>query len=204
MSSRLTLATLGMAVLTLTGCGPTPGPAPTPIETVAEATSTPTATPTPTRADLVLPTCDELFSPEQVLELMGEGMVGETGSGGTMFDELRPLLDAPGTLQCAWVLPASERFVSVSIREFDEATAAIVGATMNAAGSTGTNAGGDSIIYAVAAEETEERLPFAEAHYLAVGLWVAASESHGTFAGAMTQAAMDRLAELNPTWFTVP
>lgn len=207
MSSRLTLAAVTLTVLTLTACGPTPTPTPTPVETVDEATPTPTATAAPERAELVLPTCEELFTPDEVLTLMGEFMElnpPENTGGGSSFPELVSLLAVDGTLRCTWILPASERGLTVSVRASDAASDAAVTAALTAAGSTGTSTGGDSILYAIGAEETPERSAFTEAHYLAAGLWVAAYDLFGDNAPALTQAAMSRMAELNPTWFAVP
>ena len=207
MPSRLTLAAAALAVLALTACGPTPTPTPTPVETVDEATPTPTASAAPERAELVLPTCEELYTPDEVLMLMGEFMElnpPENTGGGSSFPELVALLAADGTLRCTWILPASERGLTVSVRASDAASDAAVTAALTAAGSTGTSAGGDSIIYAISADETPEKSAFTEAHFLASGLWVAAYDLFGSNAPALTQAAMSRMAELNPTWFAAP
>lgn len=205
MTSRLTIASLGLAVLALTACGPTPEPTATP--TMVKPTPTATASAAPVRAELVLPTCEDLFTADQVTALMGEFMQlnppGDTG-GGSGFPELVALLGAEGTVRCTWILPASERGLTVSIRASDAASDAAVTATLAAAGSTGTPTGGDSILYAIGADETPERSAYTEAHYLAAGLWVAAYDIFGDNAPALTQAAMDRMAELNPTWFTGP
>ena len=203
MTSRLTIASLGLALAALTACGPTP--APTAAPTAAEPAPTPTSTATAERAPLVMPTCGELFTAEQVAELMGENRVlnpPEGTGGGSGFPELVALLAAEGSLRCTWVLPASESAATVSIRPSDAASDATVAATMSAAGSDGTATGGDSIIYAVSREETPDSPGFVEAHYLGAGLWVAAKA--GDTAPALAQAAMSRMAELNPTWFAVP
>lgn len=207
MTSRLMVASLGLALLALTACGPTPAPtpAPTAAPTADGPTPSPTTGPSTPRATLVLPGCDDLFPADQITELIGEDRElnpPEGTGGGSGFPELVELLAVDGALRCTWVLPGSESAATVSIRASDATSDAAVRATMTSAGSDGTATGGDSILYSVSREETPDSPGFIEAHYLGAGLWMAAKA--GDNAPALAQAAMSRMAELNPTWFAAP
>ncbi len=217
MIYRLTAAGAAIVAiaLALTGCFPTPPvpttePSPsstgsaTPEAAEPVASASPSADFDPTTEALVLPSCADLYTADQVTALMGEFMAlnppGGDG-GGSRFPNLRSLLDAEGTLNCTWVLPASERGLTVSVRAADTESDGAVRATLMAAGSAGTSTGGDSIIFAVAADETPDFIPYSEAHYLAGGVWVAVFDGFGSNAPALSQAAMNRVAELNPSRF---
>ena len=190
----------------LTGClpaGPPPGADPTAEPTPAETLETPVTLPA-----LVLPECADLYTAAEVLSLMGEGMVPadfnpapENAAYGTQFDELRAELAAGDSLNCTWVLPASERGLTVSVMLATPEQFELVSSTLRASGSDGTSTGGESIIFAISAEETPESSPYTEAHYLSPEIWVSARDLFGSFAPALTQAAMDRMAELNPAYF---
>jgi hypothetical protein len=147
----------------------------------------------------VLPECADLYTADQITTLMGESMQlnpPEESGRGTRFDDLRALLDAEGSRNCTWVLPGSEYGVSVSIVASSEAIDSAVAATLTAAGSSGTSTGGDSVIFSIEVEETQERPGFLEAHYLAGDVWVCVNGGEST--PALAQAAMERVAELNP------
>lgn len=213
MIYRLTAAGAAIVAiaLALTGCFPTP-PVPTteplpsstgsatPEAAEPVASASPSADFDPTTEALVLPGCADLYTADQVTLLMGSFMVlnpPESTGPGSNFPELAALLDNETTLKCTWVLPGSERALTVSIRASDAASDAAVRTTLTAAGASGTSTGGDSIIFAIRVEETQESWGYAESHYLAAGVWVA--ETNGI--PAVSQAAMDRVAELNPSRF---
>ncbi len=197
MVRRSAIAGAALLVLLLTACDPA---APSPTET--PRTSSPSESPAPTTPEpraLVLPDCADLYTADQITALMGEFMelnAPEDSGRGTRFDDLRALLDTAGSLNCTWVLPGSEYAVSVSIVASSDAIGAAVAATLGAAGSSGTSTGGDSVIYSIEVEETSERAGYFEAHYLAGGVWVCVTGGEST--PALAQAAMQRVAELNP------
>ena len=196
------VVTLVCATL-LTGCLPVE-PAPSAAPT---AESTPTASPSAPAAlpPLVLPECEDLYTADEILTLMGNDMVFVVPDGapenvayGTGFPELRDELAAGDSLSCTWVLPASEYGVTVSIMLASADVFELVSSTLSAAGSAGTSTGGGSIIFSIELEETLVSTGGTEAHYLSPAIWVSASG--GESAPALTQAAMDRMLELNPAY----
>jgi hypothetical protein len=189
-----------LLVLLLTACDPAaPGP------TESPGAGSPVASPSATAASaspepraLVLPECSDLYTADQITTLMNEFVqlnAPEDSGPGTRFEDLRALLDSAGSLNCTWVLPGSEFGVSVSIVASSDAIETAVAATLSAAGSSGTGTGGDSVIYSIEVEETPEQSGFLETHYLAGGVWVCVN---GGQSPALAQAAMQRVAELNP------
>ena len=196
------VVTLACAML-LTGClpvEPAPSAAPTEESTPAASPSAPAALP-----PLVLPECDDLYTAEEILTLMGSDMVFVVPDGapenvayGTDFPELRDELAAGDSLSCTWVLPASEYGVTVSIMLASPDVFDLVSSTLRAAGSDGTPTGGESVIFAIELEETEVSTGGTEAHYLSPEIWVSANG--GGSSAALTQAAMERMLELNPAY----
>lgn len=211
MTRWLPTFALAMAGATmLTGCG---GAMPIPTDSsTGAATPSPTATSAATVAPepeplpaLVLPTCEQLFTADEVRTLMGESMelIGDVsgpdnGGYGVSEPELQAVLEAGPSINCTWIRPATERGLSVSVMEASIETQDLIRTLMAAAGSAGTSTGGESVIYAYESSEFE---PFTEANYLSPEIWVSALDVNGRFAPALTQAAMDTVAELNPAWF---
>ncbi len=199
---RPLLLVLACATL-LSGClpaTPTPGADPTATPTPAETLTSPAALP-----PLVLPECADLFSADEILALMGERMefvvpdgVPENAAYGTGFPRLRAELDAGDSVSCAWVLPATEYGVTVSVMLASPEVFELVSATLRASGSDGTSTGGESIIFAIDIPETEVAAGQVEAHYLSPEIWVSAQGTQS--APALTQAAMDYMIELNPAY----
>jgi hypothetical protein len=191
------------------GSDPAPLADPTSAPTPA-MTASPASEPEPESLPaLVLPSCDALFTPEEVATLMGDHMeligdVSAPGMGGYGAGDpaLQAVLETGPSVNCTWILPASERGLTVSVMEASIETQELVRTLMAAVGSTGTPTGGESIIYGYERLESEETGAFTEAHYLSPEIWVSAHDGNGQFAPALTQAAMDRVAELNPAWFT--
>ena len=190
----------------LTGCLPPETP-PVADPAVSPAAPTPTETlETPvTLPALVLPECADLYSADEILALMGEHMefivpdaAPENRAYGTGFPELRAELDAGDSITCSWGLPGSEYVVTVSVMLAPPAVFDLVAATLRAAGSEGTSTGGDSIIFSIDIEETQESRGQTEAHYLSPEIWVSAQGTQS--APALTQAAMDYVIELNPAY----
>lgn len=204
------LAITAMTLALLSACDmPSGQPSSTPSDA---GSATPTA-PTPTPAEvalppLVLPGCDDIYTAEEVLALMGEHIESlgdvsgpEQGGYGTDFPELVASLASGPSVNCTWVVPGTERGLSVSIMAASDSTREAVERILTAAGAGATATGGDSVIYAFTAEETPESSPFSEAHYLSPAVWVSANDRFGASAPALTQAAMHRMSELNPEWF---
>lgn len=197
-----------MALVLLTGCLPASDPEGTvaPSPTASRSPSLPaepTATPLP---DLTLPTCDELFTPAQVLELMGDGMelIGDAttpesnGGFGTSVAELQAIGRAGGSLNCTWVLPASERGLTVSLMVIDASQLAHINEALDTVGAGTTPVGGGTVIRSFI---DEGDYPFTEAHGLTEVVWVGALDGFGQFAPALVQAALDTVIALNPGRF---
>lgn len=202
-----TLAALGL--LLLSGCLPAPEPAgpgagdPTPSASPS-ATGTPADdTPDEPLPDLVLPACDALFTPGQVSTLMDDGMnlIGDAtnpesdGGFGTSIPELKELLRSGDPVNCTWVLPFTERGLTVSLMIVDASELAQINSALDGVGAGTTPVGGGTVIRAFA-EESE--YPFTEAHGLADNLWIGAIDGFGENAPALVQAALETVIALNP------
>ncbi len=195
--------TLG-CVTVLSGCIPAVSVSAPPASPSASPTlETPAALP-----DLVLPECADLYTTDEVLTLMGERMqlvlpdeTAEHVLYGTEFEELRAELAAGESLSCTWVLPATERGLTVSIMAASPRVLELVSTTLREAGSAGTSTDGESISFEIQVGGTPDFPPSAEAHYLSSGVWVSAFDAPGGSAAELTQTAMLRMATLNPDYF---
>ncbi|TAL41858.1 MAG: hypothetical protein EPN91_09710 [Salinibacterium sp.] len=185
------IVVVAAAVLLLAGCAPEPVASPT-------ASPTPSATP----AALVLPTCNTLFTDAQVTELMGDNMQAmgdispEGATYGSTVPELQSLIAAaPDEFNCSWIIPASERGLTLSIIPADAATRAQVIDAL--APATGTVDGSARFFDATTADEM---FPFNEANAVGgpgVNLWISVHDS-GTRALDITHAAWNSVVALNP------
>ena len=204
---RLTTATVALATtLVLSGCLPAPGaggPTAAP-ETPSASPSAPEPTPAP--GPISLPGCAELYTADQValligadLELIGDATHPESDGGyGTSFPALATELRDGDSVNCTWILPASERGLTVSFMVVTSAQRDAVTAVLTSAGIAATPVGGDFSIYAFA---DDGEYPFTEAHGLGGELWVCAQDGFGVNAPALVQAALDTIIELNPGRF---
>lgn len=197
---RLTLsaAVVTAVVLALSGCVPGDTSSPTPGPTGESGSPSPTETEAPS-GPLSLPDCTSLFTAAQVTELIGEGMehrpdaVG-VGSGTA---SVQALIAASSPTSCSWVLPDSERGVSVALIEMDEALQTEAEATFTAEAFSGSSSG-PAAVYSI---EGTGDFPFTEAHALAPGIWIAVYDGFGTNATAIAQAAFDNVSAANPGRF---
>lgn len=194
-----------LGLLCLSGCLPTPEPE-------GPGSSSPAPTPSPETssevplAEIVLPDCEGLYTPEQVTSLIGEGMEGigdatipETDGGfGTSISELQTVLRSDDAIHCTWVLPATERGLSVSLMVVTDAELAQINSVLDALGIGSTSIGGGAEIRSFA---VEGEYPFTEAHGLAGTLWISARDGFGENAPALVQAALDSVVALNPGRF---
>jgi len=178
------------AVLILAGCAAQP-PA-----------VSPSASPTATPASLVLPTCDTLFTDAQVAELMGDDMqaMGDISPEGAVYgstvEDLQSLIaTTPGEFNCSWIIPASERGLTVSfVPADDEKRAQVVDALAPA---TGTVDGSAQFFHSSA---DNGMFPFTEASAVGrpgVNLWICVHDSDSR-ALDITHAAWDSVVALNP------
>lgn len=202
-----TLAALGL--LLLSGCLPAPEPAgpgggdPTPSASPSASAAPDDDASDEPLPDLVLPACEALFTPEQVATLMDDGMnlIGDAtnpesdGGFGTSIPELKELLRSGDSVNCTWVLPFTERGLTVSLMVVDDSELALITTALDGVGAGTTPVGGGTVIRAFA-EEGE--YPFTEAHGLADTLWVGAIDGFGENAPALVQAALETVIELNP------
>ncbi len=161
---------------------------------------------------IVLPGCEDLYTAAQVmllmggdLELIGDATNPESDGGfGTSIPDLKTELRDGPAVNCTWVLPASERGLTVSFMVIDEVQQSEIVALLDAAGAGTTSIGGDFAIHAFAGAldtgETEAggEFPFTEAHGIGPGIWVCAFDGHGENAPALVQAALDVIIEVNP------
>lgn len=200
------LAVLG--ILFLSGCLPTPDP-----ESPVSSDPVPSVSPTPAESpaeeplpEIVLPACDALYSTDQVASLMGEGMelIGDAttpesdGGFGTSIPELKALLRSGDAVNCTWILPFTERGLTVSLMVVDSSTLGQINTALDAAGAGTTPVGGDTVIRAFA---VDGEYPFSEAHGLGGTVWVSAYDGFGESAPALVQAAFESVIALNPGRF---
>ena len=167
--------------------------APTPVESSTPEVSESPAAP----VDLVLPSCDDLFSESTEGALASEGLepmgdVSGPGQGGygTSDPALQALIEADESVSCTWVLPDSERGLSTSVTILSATEADTVAAELVASGFTQT---GD--VYRM---QTGGEFPHTESHALHEGFWVATVDSFGTSASLYTEDALATVIALNP------
>lgn len=203
------LATALSAFLLLTACGTpgTPGtssPSPSPTQ----ASPSPSPTPDDDAGPLVLPTCDDVFTADQVVALMGDGLdalgdVSSPGGGGygTNIPETQQLIEATeGAVNCTWVLPGSERGANLSIVPASSDTRAAAALQLTSSGFTPSMEGTTEYFFM---EDTGD-FPYTEAHAIGgadVDLWICSYDGHGTNALEIVRAAWDSVVALNPDRF---
>jgi hypothetical protein len=198
MGKTAIVAGATLSMLLLAGCAPEPGPVPS-----RTVTPTPSASATPVAfGPLVLPTCDTLFTDAEVSALMGDGMdgMGDISPGGAAYGssvpELEQLIIADSNeFNCTWVLPASERGLTLSFVPANDATRVdVTGLLVPLVGTTD----GSAVFYDSA---TGGDHPYTEAHAVGVPgveLWISVNDGFGTKASEIVHAAWDRVVALNP------
>lgn len=193
------------ALLAIAGCaGPDPNAPPSSPDAPASASPTPDADAGTDPGDgdtddiVVLPTCDDIYSPDLVAELTDEGResLGDTaaagaggwGSGDAVLVAL--LQGAMERVSCSWILPFSESGSTTTIIRIDDATAEFVAEHLtDTAGFTETSALGGQL-YTL---EVDGDFPYSEAHLIVDGLLVA-TEAFGGDAEPLTLDAGTQLS----------
>lgn len=197
--AALTAATL----LAIAGCaGPDPNALPSSPDAPASTSPSPDAGTDLGDGDtddvVVLPNCDEIYSPELTAELTDEGResLGDTaaagaggwGSGDAVLVAL--LQGAMERVSCSWILPFSESGSTTTIIRIDDATADFVAEHLtDTAGFTGSSALGGQL-YTL---EVDGDFPYSEAHLIVDGLLVA-TEAFGGDAEPLTLDAGTQLS----------
>lgn len=205
--NRWTTVVATTAILLLAGCGGgSSETGPTDIGTSPPASPPPTESESP-ETPLTLPSCTDLFTEAQVIALMGDSMdalgdvsAPDAGGYGTSRFELQVLLEERDALNCTWILPASERGLTVSMAIIPEADVATIGGALAAVGATASS--GSYAIHSfdesVETDPSALEYPYTEAHLIEPGLWVSALDNFGEYAPALVEAAADRVFALNP------
>jgi hypothetical protein len=205
-SSGLTVLAIAMTMSACTLEVPSPTSPSEPTTTAQADEIEPAIDPEPNEEPLVLPVCEGIYTAAQQELLMGPHLELSSPSGsGTNIDELDTLISANGGLSCTWILPASERGLSVSITTISETDRATVESTLGTAGFTSTPLSGTDVRYEFSegfdGEASEDVYPYTEAHWLLNGAWVSVWDGSGNNATPLAQTARDALVALNPGRF---
>ncbi|MBX9471203.1 hypothetical protein [Microcella sp.] len=184
-------------LLALSGCAPETEPD---AEPSAEPSAIePSASSEPAPEPIVLPGCDDIYSPALVAALEGEGRTSEGdvstpggGGWGTFDVGIETILAAiDARVSCTWILPASESGSTTSIAVLDGVSrTALIAALAGAGFTASTTPSGD--LYTLAVEE--EFITYTEAHLLTSDLWFGSAYSFGD----ATVLTLDAAAELLP------
>lgn len=171
LSGTRTLVILPALVIALTvsSCTSTPETEATPsTEASPSASPSPSIEPAP---ELVLPTCDAMFSADMVATLTGEGRVAEasvTGPPSSNADTVVTFEGQAETVRCGWILPASESGSSTAIAFIDDATRSEIESTLTAGGFAASSVLGGS---GFSVENQGELSSSTEFHLIVDGVW---------------------------------
>lgn len=194
------------AVLALGGCGAGAGvvsgtPSASPLATESR-TPAPSAT---ASESLVLPTCENVLTADQVSSLMDPGAQGvgdastPAGAGrGTSVLELLHIMDTDArALHCTWVIPDSDAGATISVMS-DPAVAhagEVYLSSLTLEESTGGT--GERIITI----RSLDGYAYTESHGFLDGVWVGAWNGFATESSAIVDAVFASLAAANPGRF---
>jgi hypothetical protein len=187
-------------VITLSGCV---GAEPTPTETVAETPESSSPAPTAESApSSTLPACDSIFTPAGFALVSSENLQwtdvasgSESDPGLALFDSsLEPALIDNESISCSFILPASERGMSVyAILMSDSDTAIVVSFFTGAGYTVSAPATGAGTIYSIV---DEGEYPFTEAHLVRDDILVSSFDSFGLKATDYVADASAQIATL--------
>ncbi len=163
-----------VVLLALSGCAPETEPAAAPsVEPTASEPSESSEPTEPAPEPIVLPGCDDIYTPAMVETLISESRVRDadgTVSRGSLDDGISAIFDElDETVSCGWYLPASESGSTTTIAIIDDAARSELEAAFAAGGfSAATTADGE--LYSIRVEE--EFITYEESHLLFDGVWI--------------------------------
>ncbi|EPR75457.1 hypothetical protein ADILRU_2245 [Leifsonia rubra CMS 76R] len=200
------VASASLLMLMLSACGGGSGGTATPtVTSPASATPSstlPTATPLPTGEPLVIPGCDDLlplataqsiFSPSTI-------KIDEIDSAVSRTYEVAELdtvaTNATIAKNCAWGIPNSDGFFTLTVADISEANAANLKAALLAFGYLGvTNAGVTALELATENEVGSK----GRTHYLVGDLWIYVDGTSLDLSTTVAERALEKIRTANPT-----